>query len=454
MLDRRSFLKGLGTLLGTTTGATATLGQQIGRVRRHKSVAGLIVPPMSKVNFGIIGTGARGQGHVNLLCKIDGAVVAALCDTYRPNLDAALLLVYQNGRNLPGSYGANRDDYKNLLARSDVDVVIIATPWEDHARMTIDALNAGKHVLVEVPMAYTLSDLEAIVVAAERNQKNCMMLENVCYGREELMVFNMVRKGVLGELIHADAAYIHDLRFQMNDIDHGTGSWRTLHYTKRNGNLYPTHGLGPVAQYMGINRGDKFNTIVSVSSLSRSRALYAERHFPEGHPRRSLKFVAGDMNTSIIRTARGRTIMLQWDEQLPRPYTRHNYIQGTNGAWTGYQNRFALEVDDAGSETWKEGSDLDAVFAAHEHPLWKKQGQIAQQNGGHGGMDFLMLWRIVYCLRNGIPLDQDVYDGAAWSAVGPLSELSVASGGTPATFPDYTAGEWKTRLPLDNMSNA
>ena len=409
---------------------------------------------MSQVRFGVIGTGARGQSHVNQLCKIDGAVVAAVCDPHQPSLDAALLLVQQNGRNRPGSYSAGRDDYKNLLARTDVDVVVIATPWEDHARMAIDALYAGKHVLVEVPIAYTLSDLEAIVLAAERNQKNCMMLENVCYGREELMVFNMVRKGVLGELIHADAAYIHDLRFQMQEIEHGTGSWRTLHYTKRNGNLYPTHGLGPVAQAMDINRGDKFNTIVSMSSVARSRALYATSHFPEGHPRRSLKFVAGDMNTSIIRTQRGRTIMLQWDEQLPRPYTRHNYIQGTQGAWTGFQNRFALEINDGDAEVWKEGSALDAVFAVHEHPLWKKQGQIAQQNGGHGGMDFLMLWRIVYCFRNGLPLDQDVYDGAAWSAVGPLSERSVAAGGAPMTFPDYTFGDWKFRPPLDNMSNA
>ena len=410
---------------------------------------------MDKVRVAFIGVGARGSGHVSQLCLIDGVEVVEICDNHLPSLERAVKnVVERHKRPTPLAFGKGPDDYKRMLERTDIDCVFIATPWHEHVRMAVDAMNSGKHAFVEVPAATSLEECWLLVETAERNQKNCMMMENVNYGREELLVLNMVQKGVFGELIHGEAAYIHDLRSQMHEIEHGTGSWRTYEYAKHNGNLYPTHGLGPVAHYMDINRGDAFDYMTSISSPSLMRNLYAKEAFPEGHERRSIKFVCGDINTSIIKTKRGRTIMVQWDEQLPRPYTRHNFIQGTKGAWGGFPDRLAIEGDGRSAESWIQGDDLKPWYEKYEHPLYKRMGEESKRNGGHGGMDFLMLWRIIYCLRNGIPLDQDVYDAAAWSVVTPLSEVSVANRGRSMDFPDFTRGEWKTRKPLDNASNA
>ena len=456
-MERREFLMAAGvTGIGLASGALFADTQVAKpRPKGSKSVAGLVVPKMDKVRVAFIGVGARGSGHVSQLCLIDGVEVVAICDNHLPSLERAVKnVVERHKRPTPLAFGKGPDDYKRMLERTDIDCVFIATPWHEHVRMAVDAMNSGKHAFVEGPAATSLEECWLLVETAERNQKNCMMMENVNYGREELLVLNMVQKGVFGELIHGEAAYIHDLRSQMHEIEHGTGSWRTYEYAKHNGNLYPTHGLGPVAHYMDINRGDAFDYMTSISSPSLMRNLYAKEAFPEGHERRSIKFVCGDINTSIIKTKRGRTIMVQWDEQLPRPYTRHNFIQGTKGAWGGFPDRLAIEGDGRSAESWIQGDDLKPWYEKYEHPLYKRMGEESKRNGGHGGMDFLMLWRIIYCLRNGIPLDQDVYDAAAWSVVTPLSEVSVANRGRSMDFPDFTRGEWKTRKPLDNASNA
>ena len=314
--------------------------------------------------------------------------------------------------------------------------------------MSIDAMKRGKHAFVEVPMAVTLDEMWEMVEVSEETRMHCMMMENVCYGREELLCLSMAQQGVFGELLHGEAAYIHDLRGQMNSVERGTGSWRTPHYQKRNGNLYPTHGLGPVAQYMDINRGDRMDYMSSVSCNSRVRAIYAEKNFPEDH-KWNTGFACGDINTSIVKTVNGKTIMVQWDEQLPRPYTRHNFIQGTKGAWGGFPNRCVIEGMSESTHGWDEGAKLDKFFEKYDHPIWKKIGEEAKKAGGHGGMDFVMLWRMVYCLRNGLPVDQDVYDGAAWSVIGPLSERSVANRGESVDIPDFTRGAWKGRKTLD-----
>lgn len=457
-MDRREFLTIAGASgLGL---AAANLNAQTNeripaRPKGNQSVADLVVPKMDRVRVAFIGVGARGSGHVDQLCLIDGVDVVAICDTHAPSLERSINnVVNKHKQPAPFAYGRDKNDYKRMLERKDIDAVFIATPWEDHVPMAVNSMLAGKHAFVEVPAATTVEDCWKLVNTSERTQKICMMLENVCYGREELLVLNMVQKGVFGELLHGEAAYIHDLRWQMKEIEHGTGSWRTYEYAKRNGNLYPTHGLGPVAQYLDINRGDQFDYMSSISSPALMRNEYAQKAFPKGHERQSIKFICGDINTSIIKTKRGRTIMLQWDEQLPRPYTRHNFIQGTKGAWGGYPNRVAIEVKEGEAERWKQGKDLDSVYVAHEHPLFTRMGEESVKNGGHGGMDFLMLWRIIYCLRNGLPVDQDVYDAAAWSVVGPLSEMSVANRARSMDIPDFTRGEWKTRKPLDNMSNA
>ncbi len=411
-------------------------------------MAGFAAPKLDVVRVAVIGLGARGSGHVEQLMLLDGVEVVAICDTHKPSLDASMKAVVGKGRPAPAAFGKDPLDYRRMLEMKNIDAVFIATPWELHVPMAVDTMKAGKHAFVEVPAAPTMAEAWALVDTSEQTQKHCMMMENVCYGREELMVLNMCRLGVFGELLHGEGAYIHDLREQMLEVGHGTGSWRTLHYTRRNGNIYPTHGLGPVAQYMNINRGDRFDFLTSVSSPARVREIYAREQLKEDNPHKHLKFIAGDINTSIIKSVKGKTIMVQWDEQLPRPYSRLNLIQGTKGVWGGFPDRCVIEGVSASTDSWDQGDGLKKFFDKYEHPLWKRMGEVAKKNGGHGGMDFVMLWRIIYCLRNGLPLDQDVYDAAAWSAVSPLSEWSVANRSQSIDFPDFTRGKWESMTPL------
>ncbi|MFC0117616.1 Gfo/Idh/MocA family protein [Pseudoalteromonas xiamenensis] len=450
-VNRRDFLKaaGVAAAAGVVAGcasssnATATLTPR----RQGESVIGLVVPKMPVVRVGFIGVGQRGYGHVKRMSHIEGAQIVALCDTHDEVLERSAAFLVERGLPKPTLYRGSDTAYQAMLNRDDIDIVIISTPWRWHAPMAIDTMNSGKHAFVEVPLALTVEEMWAIVDTAEKTQKNCMMMENVNYGRDELMVLNMVRQGVFGELLHGEAAYIHELRWQMKEIEHKTGSWRTAWHTRRNGNLYPTHGLGPVSQYMNINRGDRFDYLTSMSSPALGRAAYARREFAPEHERNRLNYIAGDMNTTLIKTVQGRSIMVQHDTTTPRPYSRHNLIQGTNGVFAGFPNRIALE--DGGSQSFHEWDyEMESWYQRYDHPLWKKMGAEAERNGGHGGMDFLMFWRMIYCLRNGEALDQDVYDGAAWSVISPLSAQSVANRSDSVTIPDFTRGAWQTAKPL------
>ncbi|MEI5639944.1 MULTISPECIES: Gfo/Idh/MocA family oxidoreductase [unclassified Pseudoalteromonas] len=453
-LNRRRFLQSMAAIAATSAvvGCASNNNKSpLAPKPQGNSVQGLVVPKLDVVRVAFIGVGQRGVGAVKHFCHIDGVEIKAICDTHQAVVDRAVKIVTDKGLNKPDTYGRSDLDYRRMLARDDIDIVIISTPWKWHTPMAVDTMESGKHALVEVPAAVTIEEAWQLVNTSERTQKNCMMLENVCYGRDELMVLNMVRQGLFGELLHGEAAYIHELRWQMKELEQKTGSWRTHWHTKRNGNLYPTHGLGPVSQYMNINRGDRFDYISSMSSPALGRAAYAKREFPADHPRNQLDYIAGDMNTSIIKTAKGRSIMVQHDTTTPRPYSRHNLIQGTNGVFAGFPNRIALE--NGGSKSFHEWDyDMNDWYGKYDHPLWQKMGAEAERNGGHGGMDFLMFWRIVYCLRNGEPLDQDVYDAAAWSAVFPLSMDSVADRSNSKDFPDFTRGTWRTATPLGIVS--
>ena len=448
-LDRRSFLKASMVTAAATALAACATERATGTTPKAagKSVMGLVVPKMTEVRVGLIGVGERGIGYVHHFSRIEGARITAICDTDTLVLARAEKAINEYGRDKPAYFSKGDHAYRDLLNLDNVDIVVIATPWAWHHPMAKEAMLAGKHAFVEVPMAGTLEEMWDLVDTAEVTQRNCMMMENVCYGRDELMVLNMVRQGVFGDLLHGEAAYIHELRWQMKEIDSKTGSWRTAYHAKYNGNLYPTHGLGPVAQYMNINRGDRFDYLTSVSSPSLGRAAYAKREFPADHQRNQLKYICGDMNTSLIKTVKGRSIMVQHDTTTPRPYSRHNLIQGTNGVFAGFPNRIALE--NGGSQSYHEWDEnMDAWYGKYDHPLWTRMGTEAEENGGHGGMDFLMCWRMIYCLRNGEALDQDVYDGAAWSAVLPLSVASVGDRGNSKDFPDFTRGVWQTAKPL------
>ena len=412
--DRRKFLKSAATLSAaaiTTSCASSADKPAVTSNRQGESVMGLTVPAIDNVRVGFIGVGQRGSQHVRHFCALEGVTIAAICDTHAAVLDRSIDFVTSQGLQKPARYTGSDLAYRDMLVKEQLDMVIISTPWSWHTPMSVDAMESGSHAFVEVPAATSIEECWQLVDVAERTGKNCMMMENVNYGRDELMVLNMVRQGLFGELLHGEAAYIHDLRWQMKELTHKTGSWRTHWHTRTNGNLYPTHGLGPVSQYMNINRGDRFDYLTSVSSPALGRAAYAQKEFPQNHERNQLKYIAGDMNTTIIKTKLGRSIMVQHDTSTPRPYSRHNLIQGSNGVFAGFPNRIALEsripelvqqnYDEQHQrqlEQWHEQGesgrkprphsfhswdhDMGAWRQLYDHPLWIKMGQEALKNGG------------------------------------------------------------------------
>jgi len=418
-------------------------------------------PKLKTVRVAFIGVGARGTGHARQIATIEGTEVVAISDLYQDlaqrSIDSCKEIGKGERHNEIAIYYGGEDKWKLMLKEVKPDVVFISTNWNNHAPMVIKAMNSGAHAFVEVPIATTIEDMWKIINTSEKTRKHCMMMENVNYGRDEMMYLNMCRKGVIGDFLHAEAAYIHELRFQMEEQERGTGSWRTHQYAKGRGNLYPTHGLGPVAQYMNLARGDdNFNTLISYSTPALGRKLYAEKNYPANHKWNKLDYKNGDLNTSIIKTSVGRTIMVQWDETSPRPYSRHNLIQGTKGTLAGFPTRVALEGGVEGvtknHHSWAQGKDLEVLYEKYDHPLYKRLGTLAKKMGGHGGMDFMMRYRIIECLRNGKPLDQNMYEGCFWSAVTPLSAKSIEDGGAPQRFPDFTRGNWKTTNPLSIIS--
>jgi len=317
--------------------------------------------------------------------------------------------------------------------------VIVATPWNWHAEMALKSMKAGKDVCIEVPGVMTLEECWQIVRTSEETRRHCIMLENCCYGANETLVLRMTHDGKLGELLYGEGAYIHDLREELFS-DNGEGLWRRTEHTRRDGNLYPTHGLGPVANYMGIQRGDRFGHIVSMSSPQRGLDKWRKDHLKPGDPRWAERYLTGDMNTSLIKTAKGLTITVKHAVSSPHPYDRINLIAGTEGIFEDYPPRIYVD----GVNNPDEWGTLDA-WKQYQHPLWQREGEMARKNGGHGGMDYIMIYRLLQCVREGLVPDIDVYDTATWSAVGPLSTTSVNRGSAPVEFPDFTMGKWEKR---------
>ena len=414
--NRRRFLKTTAISAAALT-AASRLSASSPPKSKGKYMGNFSAPKLETVRVAFIGLGARGSGHLKSISKLDGVDVVAVSDLYEDNVKINSKIAKELGkgerhRNIAQYWGSD-DKWKLMLNEIRPDAVFISTNWNNHAPMAIYSMENGAHAFVEVPIAVSLSDMWKIVNTSEETQKHCMMMENVNYGRDELMYLNMCRKGVIGELLHAEAAYIHELRFQMNQENRGTGSWRTHHYANGKGNLYPTHGLGPVAQYMNLGRkDDTFESIISYSSPARGRKLYAEKNYSEDHKWNQLHYQNGDMNTSIIKTNKGKTVMVQWDETSPRPYTRHNLVQGTKGTLACFPTRVALEGGLEGvvkdHHSWIKGDGLIQLYEKYDHPLYKRLNQKTK-NSGHGGMDGIMRYRIIECLRNGLPLDQNVY---------------------------------------------
>ncbi len=454
--NRRNFLKlsgitGLGLAgakIASAFGAEAAI-QPEGFHRKpgkHFNMSGFAAPKLETVRIGFIGLGNRGPGAVSRMSRIDGVDIKGLCDVRSDKANAAKKLLEKTPHR-PEMYIGNENDWKRMCDSKDIDLIYIATPWSLHTPMAVYAMNQGKHVCIEVPAAKTVDECWQLVETSERTRKHCMILENCCYDFFELLTLNMARQGFFGEIVHAEGAYIHDLLAANFKKETYWDMWR-LKENFRNGSLYPTHGLGPVAQLLSINRGDKMDYLVSVSSNDFSMAplakeLAAEDDFYKPYANKSYR---GNINTTTIKTAKGKTIMIQHDVSSKRPYSRIHLVSGTKGAAQKYPLPGRIATS---HEKWLTEAELKSVQEKYEPPIVKKVGEMAKQVGGHGGMDFLMDWRTIDCLRNGLPLDIDVYDAAAWSAVAPLSEWSVANRSNSINIPDFTQGSWKTNQPVD-----
>lgn len=451
-LSRRELLKvagvaGLGftaTGVGNTHAVAANStnereGESPGSFQpKRDTMMGVRFEPREVVRIGIVGVGLRGTDVLGEFLAVDKVVINAVCDVVDEKCQRAARLVEKAGQKSPAIYSKGERAFEQLSARDDLDFIYIATPWEWHVPQALAGLQAGKHVGTEVPAAYTMEDCWKLVDTSEKMRRHCLIMENCCYDYSEMMILNMVRAGLLGEVVHGECAYNHDLREILFE-NANEGLWRRRHHTLRDSNLYPTHGLGPVAKYMDINRGDRFDHIVSMSSAHQGLESYRKDHVPPGDAKWSEVYKCGDYNTSLIKTVRGRTIMLQHNVSTPRPYDRINLVQGTKGIFRDYPPRIFIEGQ-AGGHNW---TTLDQYKEKYESPLWKKQGETARKLGGHGGMDYLMCYRLVQCIREGLEPDINVYDAASWSAPGPLSQTSVAGNSVPVKFPDFTRGLWQ-----------
>ena len=389
------------------------------------------------VRIGFVGCGGRGMSLLNDLLGVPKVEIKAVCDILPDRTAMAQALAEKRGQKRPEAYTKGELHYEEMVRRDDLDVVYIPTPWRWHVRMAVAAMEAGKHAVVEVPAAVTLEECWKLVEVSERTKRHCIMIENCCYGYNEMLVNRMVKAGLFGELLHAECAYNHDLRKILFE-NRSEGLWRRAEHIGRNGNLYPTHGLGPVAWYLGIHKGDRFDHMVSMSSPEAGLTAHRKATVPAGDPKWQEKYDCGDVNTSLLKTAQGRTIVLQHDVSNPRPYDRINLVAGTKGIFRDYPARLYLEGQQGGEKfvplkEWK---------ARYEDPLWTELKKVASK-GGHGGMDYVMNWRLVDCVRRGLVPDLNVYDAAAWSAPTPLSEKSVAAGSAPVKFPDFMRGRWK-----------
>lgn len=408
-----------------------------------------------KVKLGFIGVGLRGQNHLELALKRDDVEVVALCDVQQRMMDMSLKLVAEAGKSKPqvildGPYG-----YKKLLENKDIDAVIISTPWEWHTIMCIDSMNARKYVGCEVITGMTIEECWELVHTSEKTGMPLMMLENVCYRRDVMAVLNMVRQGIFGELIHLQGGYQHDLRevkFNNGTDPYGKGvefgakgfseaQWRTEHSVHRNGDLYPTHGIGPVAMMANINRGNRFTRLTAYASKARGLHQHVVKGGGETHPNASVEFKLGDVVTTMISAANGETFLLQHDTNLPRPYSLGFRVQGTNGIWMDVNKSIYIEGQSKKAHQWEEAKEwLDK----YDHPLWKKYGSDAS-GAGHGGMDWFVLNAFIESVKRTTAPPQDVYDAVTWSAITPLSESSIQMGGASVEFPDFTNGKWMYR---------
>ncbi|MFD0417632.1 Gfo/Idh/MocA family protein [Streptomyces sp. NPDC127108] len=408
--------------------------------RKGKTMIGVPFEPRSTVRVGIVGLGNRGGSMIDLFLALPDVRVVALCDPVKDKTAAAAKKVVAAGQPAPATYTNGDHDYEKLCQRGDIDFVYVATPWELHFDMAKSAMLNGKHVGVECPIAMRLDELWALVDLSERTRRHCMQLENCCYGKNEMRVLRMAHAGKFGDLLHGAGAYNHDLRGLMFDPKYYEGPWRRRWHTRLRGDLYPNHGFGPVANYMDVNRGDRVTHISSFGTPSLGLAEYRKEHMPPGDPSWKETYIESDRTISLVQTAKGRVIRLEHDVSTPHPYSRINSLGGTRGVFEDYPERIYIEPDHTNDE-W---GDFGKYAAEFDHWLWKEH---ANPPGGHGGMDYIMIFRLMQCMRLGLLPDFDVYDAATWTAPVPLSHASIKAKGAPQAIPDFTRGLWKKARP-------
>jgi predicted dehydrogenase len=418
----------------------------------------------TKVKMAIIGVGLRGQNHLDLLLRRNDVDLVAICDIDERMLKSSRDIITKSGKKMPEVFTGDPYAWKNMLKNHSLDGIVIATPWEWHKQMIIGSLDAGiKYVGSEVCIGITLEDHWEVVRAAEKHNAQVMMMENVCYRRDVMAVLNMVRQGLFGELIHLQGGYQHDLReVKFNDgvnpYGHGVefgekgfseAHWRTEHSVRRNGDLYPTHGIGPIAHYANINRGNRFLSLCSFSSKARGLHNHIVKKGGADHPNAKVEFKLGDVVTTSINCANGETILLQHDTNLPRPYSLGFRVQGTEGLWMDVNKSLYIQDKSAKSHQW---DAAQTWLDKYDHPLWARWSKDAS-GAGHGGMDFFVVHALVESIKRKIPTPMDVYDAAAWSAITPLSETSIKLGNQTVEFPDFTSGQWMYRKPVFSLTD-
>lgn len=459
-LNRRTFLQQTalaGAVLASSGLSTEAVAQQ-------KAPGMLNEKPKTKLNLGFIGTGLRGQDHLGLALMRDDCEVLAIADPDPRMVADCLKMFDEKGKKRPMVYGDGVQDYQRLLQDKNIDAVVIASPWEWHTQQAVAAMQMGKYVATEVCGGFSLDECWQLVNTHEATGSHLMFMENVCYRRDVMAVLQMVREGLFGELMHLEGGYEHDLRgVKFNDgvtpynsgVEFGEkgfseAKWRTKHSVYRNGDLYPTHGVGPVAMYANINRGNRFLYLTSTSSKARGLHEYVVNH-PKGgpsHPNAKVGFNLGDVVTTILKTSNGETILLSHDTNLPRPYSLGFRVQGTKGIWMDVNKSLMIEGKTK-AHSWELAQPL---LDQYDHPLWRRYGSDAK-TAGHGGMDFFVFHHFVESAKQNKAPEIDVYDAATWLAITPLSEASIATGSSPQAFPDFTRGRWTERKPTFALRN-
>ena len=444
-MDRRNFL--------TTSLATSAIPfLKVNATQKDK-----------KVKLAFIGVGLRGRNHVDQAVYREDVEITAICDIDPDAIKRTLAITQKANRKDPAVYGKTDNDFINMLKREDIDGVVIATPWEWHVPMSVESMKAGKYTAVEVSATVTLQESWDLVDTYEKTGSHCMILENVCYRRDVMSVLNMIRKGMFGEMLYAHCGYQHDLReVKFNDgkkfygggVEFGEkaiseAKWRTQHSVDRNGDIYPTHGLGPVAHWLDINRGNKFNYLTSTATKARGLHKHIVDKGGADHPNAKVKFKLGDVITTTIQCENGENIVIMHDCNSPRPYSLGFRAQGTEGIWMDDNKSIYIEGKSPKAHAWE---PFKPYQEEHDHPVWKTHAQTAEK-AGHGGIDFFVLRAFIESVKNKVAPPIDVYDAAAWSAISPLSELSIARGSSPVEIPDFTRGKWRTNQRIFGLTD-